>query len=245
MAHFREVQGFLVDASATLNRMIDQGRKILFEGAQGTLLDVDLGTYPYVTSSSATAGGACIGTGVGPTRIDGVLGVMKAYTTRVGEGPFPTELKDSIGDALRDRGREYGATTGRPRRCGWLDAVSLRYAARVNALSTIALTKLDVLDPFPVLQICLNYRYRGQTLTEFPNEIDILKECEPVYEEIEGWQENTMGCTSIAELPKKSHAFLDRLEALLGIDISIISTGPERDRTILLPTPALKQWGLV
>ena len=245
MAHFREVQGFLVDASATLNRMIDEGRKILFEGAQGTLLDVDLGTYPYVTSSSATAGGACIGTGVGPTRIDGVLGVMKAYTTRVGEGPFPTELKDSTGEELRNRGREYGATTGRPRRCGWLDAVSLRYAVRVNGLSTLALTKLDVLDTFPVLKICQAYRYRGQILKEFPNEVDILKECQPVYEEIEGWQENTVGSTSVAELPKKCHAFLDRLEAILGIDISIISTGPERDRTILVPTPTLKQWGLV
>jgi adenylosuccinate synthase len=169
---------------------------------------------------------------------------MKAYTTRVGEGPFPTELKDSTGEELRNRGREYGATTGRPRRCGWLDAVSLRYAVRVNGLSTLALTKLDVLDTFPVLKICQTYRYRGQTLKEFPNEVDILKECQPVYEEIEGWQEHTVGSTSAAELPKKCHAFLDRLETILGIDISIISTGPERDRTILLPTPTLKQWGL-
>ena len=245
MAHFREVQAFLVDASAILNRMIDAGKKILFEGAQGTLLDVDLGTYPYVTSSSATAGGACIGTGVAPTRIDGVLGVIKAYTTRVGEGPFPTELGDSTGEELRRRGGEYGATTGRPRRCGWLDAISLAYAIRVNGFSTLALTKLDVLDPFPVLQICRAYRYRDQTLEEFPNETDILKECQPLYEEIEGWQESTVGRTSIAELPKKCRAFLDRLEAILGVDISIISTGPERDQTILLPTRTLKQWGLV
>ncbi len=245
MAHFREVQAFLVDASAILNRMIDAGKKILFEGAQGTLLDVDLGTYPYVTSSSATAGGACIGTGVAPTRIDGVLGVIKAYTTRVGEGPFPTELGDSTGEELRRRGGEYGATTGRPRRCGWLDAISLAYAIRVNGFSTLALTKLDVLDPFPVLQICRAYRYRDQTLEEFPNETNILKECQPLYEEIEGWQESTVGRTSIAELPKKCRAFLDRLEAILGVDISIISTGPERDQTILLPTRTLKQWGLV
>ncbi|MCH6546028.1 MAG: adenylosuccinate synthase, partial [Deltaproteobacteria bacterium] len=245
MAHFREVQAFLVDASAILNRMIDAGKKILFEGAQGTLLDVDLGTYPYVTSSSATAGGACIGTGVAPTRIDGVLGVIKAYTTRVGDGPFPTELGDSTGEELRRRGEEYGATTGRPRRCGWLDAISLAYAIRVNGFSTLALTKLDVLDPFPVLQICRAYRYRDQTLEEFPNETNILKECQPLYEEIEGWQESTVGRTSVAELPKKCRAFLDRLEAILGVDISIISTGPERDQTILLPTRTLKQWGLV
>jgi adenylosuccinate synthase len=245
MPHFREVQTFLVDASSVLNRMIDEGKKILFEGAQGTLLDVDMGTFPYVTSSSATAGGACTGTGVGPTRIDGVLGVMKAYTTRVGEGPFPTELKDNTGDELRNRGEEYGATTGRPRRCGWLDAICLRYAIRVNDLRTVALTKLDVLDTFPVLKICRAYRYRGQTLEEFPNETDILSECQPVYEEIEGWQESTAGRNAIAELPKKCRAFLDRLEAILGINISIISTGPERDQTILLPTPTAKQWGLV
>jgi adenylosuccinate synthase len=245
MTHFRDVQTFLVDASAVLNRMIDEGKKILFEGAQGTLLDVDLGTFPYVTSSSATAGGACTGTGVGPTRINGVLGVMKAYTTRVGEGPFPTELKDHTGDELRNRGEEYGATTGRPRRCGWLDAISLRYAIQVNDLRTLALTKLDVLDPFPVLKICRAYHYRGQALEEFPSETDMLMECQPVYEEIDGWQESTLGRNSIAELPKKCRAFLDRLEAILGIDISIISTGPERDQTILLPTPTLKQWGLV
>ncbi len=245
MPHFREVQTFLVDASAVLNKMINERKKILFEGAQGTLLDLDLGTFPYVTSSSATAGGACIGTGVGPTRIDGVLGVMKAYTTRVGEGPFPTELKDRTGEELRTRGDEFGATTGRPRRCGWLDAVSLHYSIQVNALSTLALTKLDVLDPFPSVKICRAYRYRNHTLDEFPNETDILAECQPVYEEIEGWQESTAGRNSIVELPKKCRAFLDRLEAMLGIDISIISTGPERDQTILLPTPTLKKWGLV
>jgi len=245
MTHFRTVQGFLVDASTILNRLIDEGKKILFEGAQGTLLDVDLGTYPYVTSSSATAGGACIGTGVGPTKIDGVLGVMKAYTTRVGEGPFPTELKDVLGDELRRRGEEYGATTGRPRRCGWLDAAAIRYAIRVNSLSTLALTKLDVLDTFPVLKICKAYRYRGETLEEFPNETDILKECQPIYKEIKGWQESTVGLKAIEELPKKCRAFLDRLEATLGVDISVLSTGPERDQTILRPTPTLKRWGLV
>lgn len=244
IAHFTQVRTYLVDASAVLNGMIDEGKNILFEGAQGTLLDVDLGTYPYVTSSSATAGGACIGTGVGPSRIHGVLGVMKAYTTRVGEGPFPTELKDRTGDELRRRGEEFGATTGRPRRCGWLDAISLRYAIRVNGIATLALTKLDVLDAFPVLKICRGYRYRGQTLQEFPNETDILHECQPLYEEIKGWQKSTLGCQAIADLPKKCRAFLDRLEVILGTDISIISTGAERDQTILLSTPSMKQWGL-
>jgi adenylosuccinate synthase len=170
---------------------------------------------------------------------------MKAYTTRVGEGPFPTELGDRTGEELRKRGEEFGATTGRPRRCGWLDATSLRYAIRVNGITTLALTKLDVLDSFPVVQICLAYRYRGQTLEGFPNETDILQECQPLYEEIEGWQESTLGRQSIGELPKKCRAFLDRLETMLGIDISLISTGPERDQTILLPTPSFKQWGLI
>jgi len=245
IAHFTEVQSYLVDASRVLNAMIDEGKNILFEGAQGTLLDVDLGTYPYVTSSSATAGGACTGTGVGPSRIHGVLGVTKAYTTRVGEGPFPTELKDRTGDELRRRGEEFGATTGRPRRCGWIDTISLRYAIRVNGMATLALTKLDVLDAFPVLKICRGYRLRGHMSEEFPNETDVLHQCQPVYDEIEGWQESTVGCQSIGDLPQKCRAFLDRLEAMLGCDISIISTGAEREQTILLPTPSMKQWGLV
>ncbi len=245
IAHFTEVQSYLVDASRILNAMIDEGKNILFEGAQGTLLDVDLGTYPYVTSSSATAGGACTGTGVGPSRIHGVLGVTKAYTTRVGEGPFPTELKDRTGDELRRRGEEFGATTGRPRRCGWIDTISLRYAIRVNGMATLALTKLDVLDAFPVLKICRGYRLRGHMSEEFPNETDVLHQCQPVYDEIEGWQESTVGCQSIGDLPQKCRAFLDRLEAMLGCDISIISTGAEREQTILLPTPSMKQWGLV
>jgi adenylosuccinate synthase len=244
MQHFEQVKRFLVDASEVVNRFIAEGRRILFEGAQGTLLDVDLGTYPYVTSSSATAGGACTGTGVGPGHIDGVVGVMKAYSTRVGEGPFPTELTDATGQLLRDRGQEYGATTGRPRRCGWLDAVALRYAVRVNGLDTLALTKLDVLDTLPRIRFCTAYHYRGERLTSFPNETGILTECTPVYEEVPGWEESTIGALKLEQLPKACRAYLDRLEELAGVDISLISTGARRDQTILVDTPAFREWGL-
>ncbi|MFQ5840589.1 MAG: adenylosuccinate synthetase, partial [Candidatus Methylomirabilales bacterium] len=245
LEHFAQVWDFLVDASAVLEDFMAAGNKVLFEGAQGTLLDVDMGTYPYVTSSSATAGGACTGTGVGPTRIDGVLGVTKAYTTRVGEGPFPTEISGAAGEEFRRRGMEYGATTGRPRRCGWLDAVALGFAVRVNGLSTIALTKLDVLDTFPTIRICRAYRYRGERLTAFPNETEVAAACEPEYEELEGWQESTIGVRSLSELPKRCRTFLDRLATILERDISIVSTGAERDQTLMLPTPSLKAWGML
>jgi len=244
MEHFGQVKGFLVDASEVVNRLIAEGRRILFEGAQGTLLDVDLGTYPYVTSSSATAGGACTGTGVGPTHIDGVVGVMKAYTTRVGEGPFPTELTDATGDILREQGQEYGATTGRPRRCGWLDVVALRYAVRVNGLSTLALTKLDVLDTLPRIRVCTAYQYRGGWVTAFPNETGILAECTPAYEDLPGWEQSTIGALKLEQLPKTCRAYLDRLQELARVDISLISTGPRRDQTILVETPASRKWGL-
>jgi adenylosuccinate synthase len=244
MEHFAQIKGFLVDASEVVNRLIAEGRRILFEGAQGTLLDVDLGTYPYVTSSSATAGGACTGTGVGPTHIDGVVGVMKAYATRVGEGPFPTELTDATGDILRERGQEYGATTGRPRRCGWLDAVALRYAVRVNGLSTLALTKLDVLDTLPRIRVCTAYQYRGGWLTAFPTETGILAECTPAYEDLPGWEASTIGALTLEQLPKTCRAYLDRLQELARVDISLISTGPRRDQTILVETPASREWGL-
>ena len=181
LKHYERIQNHLADASLVLDRLMREGKQVLFEGAQGTLLDVDLGTYPYVTSSSATAGGACTGTGVSPKRIHGILGICKAYTTRVGEGPFPTELADEIGDQIRERGAEFGATTGRPRRTGWFDAVGVRYAVRVNGLDALALMKLDVLDGLETLRACTAYRYRGELLTEFPNETDILAECEPVY----------------------------------------------------------------
>lgn len=244
LKHYERVRSFLADASLVLNRLMGEGKHVLFEGAQGTLLDVDLGTYPYVTSSSATAGGACTGTGVSPKRIDGVLGICKAYTTRVGEGPFPTELLDEIGKRIRERGAEFGATTGRPRRTGWFDAVGVRYAARVNGLDALALMKLDVLDGLESLQVCTGYRYRGELLTEFPNEVDILAECQPVWETLPGWKESTVGIVDEGQLPANCQAYLRRLEALAGIPLAIISTGPRRDQTIVRPAALQKSWGL-
>jgi len=238
------VRGFLADTSLVIHDLMRAGRSILFEGAQGTLLDVDLGTYPFVTSSSATAGGACTGTGVSPRRIDGILGVAKAYTTRVGEGPFPTELTDAIGDALRERGQEFGATTGRPRRCGWFDAVGVRYSVRVNGLSALALMKLDVLDQCDSIRICTAYRKHGEILRELPNEVGVLMQSEPIYEELPGWRESITGITSYAGLPSRCRAYVERLEALTGVEIALISTGPRRDQTILRATPAMREWGL-
>ena len=244
LKYYERVRSFLADASLVLDRLMREGKRVLFEGAQGTLLDVDLGTYPYVTSSSATAGGACTGTGVSPKRIDGVLGICKAYTTRVGEGPFPTELRDEVGNRIRERGAEFGATTGRPRRTGWFDAVGVRYAARVNGLDALALMKLDVLDGLESLQVCTGYRYREELLTELPNEADILAECQPVCETLPGWEESTVGIVEEGKLPANCQAYLRRLEALAGIPLALISTGPRRDQTIVRPSPLLKSWGL-
>jgi adenylosuccinate synthase len=227
-----------------IHDLIRAGKSILFEGAQGTLLDVDLGTYPFVTSSSATAGGACTGTGVSPLAIDGILGVAKAYTTRVGEGPFPTELADVTGEWLRERGQEFGATTGRPRRCGWFDAVAVRYSVRVNGLSAIALMKLDVLDASDSIRICTAYRRKGEVYQEFPNETGLLKWCEPMYEEMPGWMESIAGIPSYDRLPARCRAYVERLEALTGVEVGLISTGPRRDQTILRATVAMRQWGL-
>ncbi len=244
LEEFERVRGFVVDSSLVLHELIRAGKSILFEGAQGTLLDVDLGTYPFVTSSSATAGGACTGTGVSPLAIDGILGVTKAYTTRVGEGPFPAELTDVTGETLRQRGQEFGATTGRPRRCGWFDVVAVRYSARVNGLSALALMKLDVLDAFDPIRICTGYRWKGEILREFPNETGLLKECEPIYEEMTGWNESISGITSYDRLPARCRAYVERLERLTGVEIGLISTGPRRDQTILRPTRAMRHWGL-
>jgi adenylosuccinate synthase len=245
LRHFARIREFLVDGSATLDRLIREGKRVLFEGAQGTLLDVDLGTYPFVTSSSATAGGACTGTGVPPTRIHGILGVCKAYTTRVGEGPFPTELSDEVGAHIRRRGAEFGATTGRPRRTGWFDAVTARYAARVNGLDALALTKLDVLDDLDRILVCTGYRHRGGELAELPNETDVLAECEPIYEALPGWKERTAGVMEEAKLPPACRAYLRRLEELVEVPLALISTGPRRDETILRPSPLWRAWGLL
>ncbi len=228
-----ELSGYFADVAQYLNRAMDEGKWVLFEGAQGTLLDVDHGTYPFVTASNATAGGACTGTGVGPTRIDGVIGIAKAYTTRVGKGPFPTELLDKTGEQIRSRGVEFGASTGRPRRCGWFDSVVVRYACLVNNLDTLVITKLDVLDGFPEIRICTGYRYKGRLLDSFPPDLQVLMECQPEYETMPGWDKPTAGICDIAELPVPARNYLDRLSELVRAEISLVSTGPDRAQTIV------------
>jgi len=225
---------YVDDTSVYLNKALDEGRRVLFEGAQGTLLDIDHGTYPYVTSSNTTAGGACTGSGVGPTRIDEIIGVTKAYMTRVGNGPFPTELLDDEGERIRELGQEYGATTGRARRCGWFDATIARMAGRVNGLTGLALTRLDILDPVERLKLCTAYRHGDQLLEEFPADPRILDKCEPVYEEVDGWCAPTTGARGFAELPAGARAYVRRIEELSGTPVSLISVGPDRDATIRL-----------
>jgi adenylosuccinate synthase len=232
------------DVSLFLARARRAGQSIMFEGAQGTLLDIDHGTYPYVTSSNATVGGVCTGLGIPPKAIDGVIGVAKAYTTRVGEGPLPTELHGELGNRLRESGQEFGAVTGRPRRCGWFDAVAVRYAVRVNGLDALAITKLDVLDGMEELQICTGYRCGGAVLTEFPSEIVQLAACEPVYEPFEGWREPTRGVRRFSALPRRAQAYISRLEELTGVPAAILSTGSAREDTILREHSVADQWGL-
>ncbi|NLJ79615.1 MAG: adenylosuccinate synthase [Firmicutes bacterium] len=224
----------LTDTSLVIDENRLKGKNILLEGAQGTLLDIDHGTYPYVTSSHPTAGGAAAGAGLGPTRIDEVIGIVKAYTTRVGEGPFPTELKDAAGDLIRERGREYGTTTGRPRRCGWLDAVILRYSARINGLTSFALTLLDVLDSMESVKVCTAYDYRGQRLEHFPTDLDVLKECRPIYREFPGWKKGLSSIREYQQLPGEARAYLEFLEEEMGCPVKIVSVGPRRDQTIIL-----------
>ncbi|MEW6381020.1 MAG: adenylosuccinate synthase [bacterium] len=236
------LKGFLSDTSVIINQAIAEGKNIICEGAQGTMLDVDHGTYPFVTSSNCVSAQACTGLGFGPKCIDGVMGVVKAYTTRVGNGPFPTELKDETGETIREAGKEYGATTGRPRRCGWFDAVVLRHAIRINGLQTIALTKLDVLDHMKSLKICTGYRWKGETFREFPSEPQILQESTPLYEEIDGWQETTHGIQCYEDLPQKAKDYINWIRDLLNIDISMISTGYEREKTIFVKGSLLDQW---
>jgi len=233
---------YITDTALLLSRWIDAGASVLFEGAQGTLLDIDHGTYPFITSSNATAGGASTGTGVPPTKIHGVLGISKAYTTRVGEGPFPTELHGPAADLLRSRGNEFGSVTGRPRRCGWVDAITLRYAARINGFDSIALTKLDVLDACETVNICVGYRYGGDVLTDFPEEERIWHEAEPVYEEMSGWQSSTQGLRDYGDLPTKAREYLDHLSELCGVPFCLVSTGAGRDEIIMTPDSVLTRW---
>jgi len=227
----------LDDISEHLDEVLRQGGKILFEGAQGTLLDIDHGTYPFVTSSTTTVGGAAAGTGVGATRFDHVIGITKVYTTRVGSGPFPTELFDEAGKHLASRGHEFGATTGRARRCGWLDMVAVRRAIRINGMTGLCITKLDVLDGLDTIRICVGYRNGEQETKRFPTEADVLAACEPIYVDLPGWQESTIGMKNIQELPSAARAYLDRIEELTETPIDIVSTGPDRNDTIVLRHP--------
>ena len=233
---------YITDTALLLHRWIESGYSVLFEGAQATMLDIDHGTYPYITSSSTTAGGAATGTGVPPTKLHGVLGVAKAYSTRVGGGPFPTEMTGTLAETIRARGNEYGATTGRPRRCGWFDGVVLRYAVRINGFDTVALTKLDVLDQCEVVKVCTGYRYRGDIITEFPEEQTAMGEIEPVYEDISGWMSSTVGAKNEVDLPAKARRYLERLEELIGVPFCLISTGPQRAETILCEDSPLLRW---
>jgi len=224
----------LVDASAYLNAEMDRGKRVLFEGAQGTLLDLDHGTYPFVTSSSAAAGGACTGTGVGPTRINAVVGVSKAYTTRVGSGPFPTEASGPDGEKLRERGGEYGAVTGRPRRCGWFDVPAARYSARLNHLSSLVITKLDILDHLEEIPVGMEYELDGKKSADLPPEVEDLERVKVRYEVLPGWQQSTFGRRDYSALPKKAQDYLRFLAEQVGVAIAMVSTGPERDQTIWL-----------
>ena len=228
---------YVADTTLTLHRDAKAGKKLLFEGAQGTLLDVDHGTYPFVTSSSTCAGGACTGTGVSPREIQEIIGISKAYVTRVGSGPFPTELNEATGERLRQAGGEFGATTGRARRCGWFDTLVVKYAVRVNGLTGIALTKLDVLDGFDTISICTGYQLDGKVLEELPAKLELFARCCPIYEEMPGWKSDITGCRTFEELPEKARNYVRRLEELSGCPIVLVSVGPRRDETIVLRNP--------
>ena len=233
LKHAARMRPMVRDVSVLLTSEMKAGKSILFEGAQGTLLDIDHGTYPFVTSSNASVGGVCTGLGIPPKAIGQVLGVVKAYTTRVGEGPFPTELSGEMGNRLRESGSEYGAVTGRPRRCGWFDAVAVRYAARINGLDGLALTKLDVLDGLGEISICTAYRCGDRTLTEFPSDVRQLAACEPIYETMPGWTTPTAGVREFDRLPETARKYIARLEEVSGVRSAIVSTGSERNDTIL------------
>jgi adenylosuccinate synthase len=228
---------YVIDSSLKIYEAVKQRKNILFEGAQGTLLDLDHGTYPYVTSSNPIAGGACVGAGVGPTIIDRVIGVAKAYTTRVGEGPFPTELHGELGELLCDRGAEFGTTTGRRRRCGWFDAVIGRYAVRINGLDCLAITKLDVLDDLEEIKVCVAYELDGKTSYQFPSGANHFARCQPIYKTMPGWKQSTANCRSLDDLPKQALNYLKFLAELMEVPIAIVSVGASRDQTIIVEDP--------
>ena len=227
----QQIKKYVCDTSVVLNDALDAGKRVLFEGAQGVMLDIDQGTYPFVTSSNPVAGGVTIGSGVGPTKINRVVGVCKAYTTRVGEGAFPTELFDEIGDQIREVGKEYGTTTGRARRVGWFDSVVVRHAKRVSGITDLSLNSIDVLTGIPTLKICVAYKYNGELMDEFPPSLKILSKCEPVYEELPGWTEDITGMKTLEELPENARHYVERVSTLTGVPISVFSVGPDRNQT--------------
>jgi adenylosuccinate synthase len=235
--HRDKLKDYVTNTGLLLDQEMRAGKRVLFEGAQGTLLDVDHGTYPYVTSSSTITGGACSGAGVGPQTIQQVIGISKAYTTRVGSGPFPTELNGPDGETLRREGAEFGATTGRSRRCGWFDAIGVRHAVRMNGMTGIALTKLDVLTGFKKIPICTAYRYDGKRITEFPASSKVMQKADPVYEEMDGWSEPLDNVRDFSDLPKSAQKYVRRIEKVIGTEIILVSVGPGREQTILLKNP--------
>ncbi|MFB2897346.1 adenylosuccinate synthase [Aerosakkonemataceae cyanobacterium BLCC-F50] len=237
LGYAERLRPHVVDCSLKIYDAVERKRNILFEGAQGTLLDLDHGTYPYVTSSNPVAGGACVGAGVGPTMIDRVIGVAKAYTTRVGEGPFPTELGGTLGELLCDRGAEFGTTTGRKRRCGWFDAVIGRYAVRINGIDCLAITKLDVLDELDEIKVCVAYEIDGQRCEDFPSSSRLFAHCRPIYETVPGWKQSTADCRTLEDLPRKALDYLKFLAELMKVPIAIVSLGASRDQTIIVEDP--------
>jgi len=237
LAQAEKIRGMVGDIPGILHQMREQGDRIMFEGAQGALLDIDHGTYPYVTSSNTTSGGAAAGSGVGPCDLEYILGIVKAYTTRVGAGPFPTELDDDCGRHMGERGHEFGATTGRKRRCGWLDMVSLKRSLKINSVTGLCITKLDVLDGLESLKIAVSYNYQGQTISVPPTGAENFEACEPNYIEMPGWQESTIGLQSYEQLPGAAQSYLKKIESLSGVPIDIVSTGPDREETIVLKHP--------
>ena len=230
----KKISPFVKNTTLLINNLIDKNKKVLFEGAQGTLLDIDHGTYPYVTSSNTISGGVCLGLGIGPKNVGNVIGIAKAYITRVGAGPLPTELKDEIGKQIQEIGKEFGATTGRARRCGWFDALIGKYAVMVNGLDTIALTKLDVLSGLEKIKICISYKHKNKIIKDFSSNVEILENCEPIYEEMPGWKEKLDNINKFNDLPENAKKYIKRIEELMEIPVCIVSIGPERNQTLVL-----------
>lgn len=234
LGYAERIRPYVKDTNYSANVYVNEGKKVLFEGAQATMLDIDHGTYPFCTSSNPTAGGVCTGSGVGPRRMENIVGVVKAYTTRVGAGPFPAEQNNEVGEYLRNTGHEFGTVTGRPRRCGWLDTAVVKYAAMLNSLDYLAITRLDILDDLDTIKICTGYRYNGQLLPEYPASLEVLEQVEPVYEDMPGWKTDISACKTYDELPEAARKYVERISELVGVPLGIVSVGPNRSQTIIL-----------